>query len=101
MASGRRPGSAATRPPGGLHPVLPVRWDLSPAEAVALQRELRGNLRSCRLAGARLTRVAGCDVAIAGDRLAAAVLVFALPELEVIDAATAVVPATFPPGPET
>jgi len=76
--------------------VLPVRWDLSPTDAIRLQRQLRGRVRRERLAAARIRRVAGCDVAIAGDRLFAAVLLLELPDLRVIETAAASLPASFP-----
>ncbi len=80
----------------GLHPVLPCRWDLAPAEAIQTQEELRHRVRPERVAVGRLARVAGCDLAIAGDRLCASVRVFALPHLELLDAADAVRPTAFP-----
>lgn len=73
-----------------------ARWEIAPAEARAEQERLRGQVRLEPLAVRRLTRVAGCDVAVAGDRLCAVWVVFALPELEVLDRAEAVLPLTFP-----
>jgi deoxyribonuclease V len=62
----------------GVRPVIAGRFDLSPAEAMREQDRLRGLVRHERLAASRVRLVAGCDCAIAGDRLCAAVLVFAL-----------------------
>jgi deoxyribonuclease V len=53
-------------------------------------------LRRERLLSRNLRLVAGCDCAIAGERLCAVVLVFTLPDLERVDAAEAVLPAAFP-----
>ncbi len=99
-----RPGTSA----GGILPVVAGRFDLSPAEAIREQDRLRGLVRRERLAASRVRRIAGCDCAIAGDRLCAVVAAFALPlgrrtaregrvsELELVDVAEAVVPARFP-----
>jgi deoxyribonuclease V len=53
-------------------------------------------VRRERLPVGRVRLVAGCDCAIAGDRLCAAALVFAVPGLQMVDAAEAVVPTRFP-----
>lgn len=76
-------------------PAAPRR-DFTPAEAIALQKELARRVRRAPLAAGRLRRVGGCDVAVAGDRLCAVWLVFSLPALEILDRAEAVVPARFP-----
>jgi deoxyribonuclease V len=74
-----------------LHP-----WDLSPQEAMALQRQLasqvvaRGNPQNVRY-------VAGADVAfLSPGRARAAVVLLAYPELEVMSQAVAEVGVTFP-----
>jgi deoxyribonuclease V len=75
-----------------LHP-----WDVSPKEAVAIQRELaaqvvtRGRLR-------RVRRIAGVDISIDRSRGTGtgAVVVLSYPALELIDIAVAEVPLTFP-----
>jgi deoxyribonuclease V len=90
------PGGSARRVAGGVRPVIPCGLDLSPAEAVREQDRLRGLVRRERLPVGRVRLVAGCDCAIAGDHLCAAVLVFTLPGLKVVDAAEAVVPTRFP-----
>jgi deoxyribonuclease V len=61
-----------------------------------VQERLRRRVRRSPLAVSRLRRVAGCDVAIAGDRLCAVWVVFSLPELARCDQADAVVEASFP-----
>jgi deoxyribonuclease V len=92
MPQKRRAEDAA----GGVRPVIPCRFDLSPAEAMREQDRLRGLVRRERLPLRHVRLVAGCDCAIAGDRICAAVLIFAVPGLNVVDAAEAVVPTRFP-----
>jgi deoxyribonuclease V len=87
----------------GLH-----RWDLTPREAVALQRELARRVLieppSARIAGAFGGRrtgslsVAGADVSCArgSKRMAAAVVVVRVPELELVALERLVTTATFP-----
>ncbi len=75
------------------------RWDVSSQEAVALQRRLAGQVREAPLARPVGT-VAGIDVSIRGDVAQAAVVVLALPGLEVVDQAMhrAEVPFPYVPG---
>ena len=82
--------------PDGVRPSLPCRWDLTPAEARQEQERLRGRIRICRLPWRRLEVVAGCDVAVSGDRLHAAVLVYHLPTMEPVDSAAAEDACRFP-----
>ncbi len=71
------------------------RWDVTVPEARAIQQRLRARLER-RNRFARIRRVAGADVAF-GDGLAcAAVLVFSYPGLQLVEAAEAVAPLTFP-----
>ncbi len=76
---------------------LEHRWDLTPAEARALQSELRGRVRRH---GPRRAprRVAGVDVGFAsgGAETCAAVAVLSFPDLTVLQTATARVPTRFP-----
>jgi deoxyribonuclease V len=83
-----------------LHP-----WDVSPKEAVAIQRELaarvvrEGDVPVAR--GARPERgrrVAGVDISVDKERGAGtgAVVVLSYPALEVVEAAVAEAPLTFP-----
>jgi len=83
-------------PAPGLLPVLPCSFDLAPRAAMRLQEDLRRGIRVEPLPARRIARVAGCDVAVAGDRLCASILVFSLPELQLLDAADAEVEAAFP-----
>ena len=61
-------------------------WDVSPGEAVAIQRELAAHVREEPL-GKEVETVAGLDVSIRGDLVQAAVSVLRLPELEIVDEA--------------
>ena len=75
-----------------LHP-----WDVSPKEAVALQRELAGRVVLRGLPRA-VRRVAGADIAVGrGSKLGtAAVVVLSYPEFEVVEVAIEQAPVTFP-----
>ncbi|MDE3095399.1 MAG: deoxyribonuclease V [Chloroflexota bacterium] len=77
-----------------LHP-----WDLSPTEAIALQRQLAARVvREGVLAERNVRFVAGSDVAFdrANRRAAAAVVVLAYPSLDVVEQVTAESAVTFP-----
>ncbi len=81
-------------PYGSPHP-----WDLSPTEAIALQRELAARVVCKGIVAERDVRfVAGCDVAFdrANRRAAAAVVVLAYPSLDVAERVTAESAVTFP-----
>jgi deoxyribonuclease V len=72
-------------------------WDLSPAEAVELQKRLRAEVRVEPLA--REPRmVAGCDISFNkfSDIVYAGIVVLRLPELEIVDQATAITTVAFP-----
>jgi deoxyribonuclease V len=71
-------------------------WDLSPAEATRLQVVLRRRLRERPLDWAKIRRVAGCDCAIAGGEILAAVVVLDLESREVLETADARMPLRFP-----
>lgn len=73
------------------------RWDVSPAEAKAIQERLRGRIRDRdRLRKIRL--VAGVDVGFenGGKRTRAAVAVLGFPSLQATAHAIATLPTTFP-----
>jgi deoxyribonuclease V len=78
--------------PGGLHP-----WDLSPAAAAALQRELAERVITDRPLGSYET-IGGADVSFNkySPTLYAAVVVLRADTLELIDRAGVVAEATFP-----
>ena len=72
-------------------------WDVDPGEAVALQNALRERVRTEPLA-ASVRTIAGADVSYDRDAptLFAAVLVLALPGLELVESAWAEAPASMP-----
>lgn len=75
-----------------LHP-----WDVSPKEAVAIQRELAG--RVVRGGGTgEVRRVAGADIAVGrgSKRARGAVVVLSYPELELVEAVTVEAELSFP-----
>jgi deoxyribonuclease V len=72
-------------------------WDVSPAAAIALQKQLAQLVvydQSLDLAAVRT--VAGVDVSVKDDVSQAAVVVMSFPELQVIEVATARQPTPFP-----
>jgi deoxyribonuclease V len=73
------------------------RWDVSPKEAVALQRALQGRVITHDDLGL-LSRIAGIDVGFEerGRVTRAAVAVLSFPGLELVDHATARQPTCFP-----
>jgi deoxyribonuclease V len=74
------------------------RWDLEYHEAVALQKELAGEIRLQRVSLRSIRRVAGADIAVskrAGEAVGA-VVVFDFPSLELIEERVARVELSFP-----
>jgi len=71
------------------------RWDLPPAEAVAVQQSLRGQVVTHNELG-QVRTVAGVDISTAKGRAHAAIVVLRFPELEPLEAAEADLPLTFP-----
>lgn len=67
-----------------LHHAHP--WDVTPKEAVAIQRTLREKVREEPLPQPPRT-IAGIDVSIRGDLAQAAIVVLSFPELAVVDQA--------------
>jgi deoxyribonuclease V len=78
-----------------MKPIWEHRWDLTPKEAVALQRELAGRI-VCQDRWRNYDTVAGIDVGIRGDTARAAVVVLKLPELVEIERAVIDAPVRFP-----
>jgi deoxyribonuclease V len=76
-----------------LHHAHP--WDVTPREAVAIQRDLAEHVRFEPLP-TTIETVAGVDVSVREDRVRAALVVLALPDLEVVDRATWEGPVVFP-----
>ncbi len=86
----------SSTPPSPLH-----AWDLSPKEAVALQKRLARHIRrSNRLPGGRagIRRIGGVDVAFAenGRVTRAAAVLLAWPGLALVEQAVAERPTSFP-----
>ena len=71
------------------------RWDLSPAEAVEVQLELRARVVVRNDMG-QVRTVAGVDISTAGQHAHAAVVVLRFPDLQPLEAAQAELPLTFP-----
>ncbi len=72
-------------------------WDLTPSAAIALQKELRGEIivdRPLDLEKVRL--IAGVDVSVKNNVSQAAVVVATFPELEPVETALARQPTPFP-----
>ncbi len=59
-------------------------WQVTPKEAIAIQRDLAGKVRAEPLASTVKT-IEGVDVSIRGDRFQTAIVVVSLPDLRVID----------------
>ncbi|RMH58785.1 MAG: endonuclease V [Bacteroidetes bacterium] len=80
-----------------LHHAHP--WDLTPREAIALQRDLAPLVRETPLPHPVRT-IAGIDVSIRGDRAQAAIAVLRLPDLHLVDEVLwrAEVPFPYVPG---
>lgn len=70
-------------------------WDVTPKEGIALQQELRQQVRLQADLGP-VRRVAGVDVGFRGGQARAAVVILSFPELEVVERALAEVPVPFP-----
>lgn len=77
-----------------LHHAHP--WDVSPAEAIALQRALEPRVREEPLDLDAVQTIAGLDVSVRGDRVRAAVVVLRLSDLAVVDEAIWEGPVAFP-----
>lgn len=70
-------------------------WDLSPEDAVRIQKELQERL-VLTWDGRRVTKVGGVDVSIQPETARAAIVVIHYPELTPVEAATADAPLVFP-----
>src|SRR5215210_331328 len=72
-------------------------WNLTPSEPVALQKELRSQVRIEPLKR-NVELVAGCDISFNkfSDVVYAGIVVLRLPELEVVASATAITRTSFP-----
>ena len=72
-------------------------WSLTPKEAIALQKDLRGEIVSDRpLRLDRIRLVAGVDVSVRNGRSQAAVVVATFPDFEPVETVLAEAPTPFP-----
>ena len=72
-------------------------WDLTPGEAVALQKELRREVISNKpIDHSSIRLVAGVDVSVKGDDSQAAVVVVTFPDFRPVETALARRPTPFP-----
>ena len=73
------------------------RWDLTPPKAIALQTQLASQvIRKARSRRQKFNTVAGVDTAYRQERVCAAVVVFSLADLKVIEEVVAAQPVRFP-----
>ena len=73
------------------------RWDLTPREAIALQTKLAQQMiQKARSHPHDMNAVAGVDTAYRQNRACAAVVVFSLEDLKIMEEVVAVQPARFP-----
>ena len=78
-------------------PKMLHRWDLTPQEAVALQTKLSQQvIRKTRRQLHDMTTVGGIDTAYGRNRACAAVAVFGLEDLKIMEEVVVVQPARFP-----
>ena len=75
--------------------VCPHPWNVSPAEAMEIQRQLRSKVSKERSFG-EVHTVAGVDVGFKGEVAKAAVVVLSYPELQPLDYSVAELPVEFP-----
>ena len=76
---------------------IPHRWELTPAEAIRLQRELASRVdRSTPLDLEALRLVAGVDVSVKAGISRAAIVVLRFPELVPVETVRAEMPTPFP-----
>ncbi|HYE96929.1 MAG TPA: endonuclease V [Rubricoccaceae bacterium] len=80
--------------PVTLHHAHP--WDLTPSEAIAVQKQLAPLVREERLDLDSLTTVGGLDVSVREDRVRAAAVVIRLADMETVDEAIWEAPVAFP-----
>ena len=71
------------------------RWDVTPKEAIALQRALANKVRTETLAQP-VRHIAGIDVSIRGDRFQTAITVLSYPDLDLLEKATCQGDVPFP-----
>src|SRR5438876_489932 len=76
---------------------IPHRWDLSPAEAIALHKQLATQIDThTPIDFGALKYVGGVDVSVKNEVSYAAVVVLSFSDLKLVEAATAQIPTPFP-----
>jgi len=76
---------------------IPHSWNLTPKDAIALQRELVEQVDTqIPINFETLRLVAGVDVSVKNDISQAAIVILSFPDLQIIEAVTAKMPTTFP-----
>src|SRR5574341_1860574 len=76
---------------------IPHRWDLTPEEAIALQKKLAPQVDTTTPIDLdNLSLVAGIDVSVKDNVSRAAIVVLSFPQLTFVEAATAEAPTLFP-----
>lgn len=76
---------------------IPHPWNLSPEEAIALQRQLAAQVDAhTPIDFDNLGLIAGVDVSVKGETSRAAIVVMTFPDLRQVEAATAEMPTPFP-----
>jgi deoxyribonuclease V len=78
-----------------VRPAFTHRWDVSPEEAVEIQRQLRGRVL-VEPVDHGLSSIGGVDVSVKRGRARAAVVVLSYPELVPLRAVRADMPVSFP-----
>ena len=71
-------------------------WNLTPEQAIDLQKKLRTRVVQQPLPLQEVRFVAGVDVGFPGDQARAAVVVLKFPSLDLVDSAVAEIPVPFP-----
>jgi deoxyribonuclease V len=94
-AQGAKAQGAMAHGAVAIRPDLGHRWDVSPAEAIAIQRELRDWVSIVPLDRPPQV-IAGVDVSVKGGHARAAVVLLSYPDLAPFQAAMAERPVSFP-----
>ncbi len=76
---------------------IPHAWQLSPAEAIALQQQLTPQVNTTTPLDLKaIHTVAGVDVSVKDNISRAAIVVLSFPELNILETVTAQIPTPFP-----
>lgn len=76
---------------------IPHSWDMTPQEAIVLQKNLAAQVDTRTLIDLdRLELVAGVDVSVKNNTSQAAIVVLTFPEMQIVETALAEIPTPFP-----